>query len=404
MADTSERYPSLPGRHWWILRDKFKQSIPSRVTPGYLAAALDMQEKSAAANVLPALRSAGLIDAEGKPTQRAVRWRDDDMYPEVVEEIRNAIYPADLLEAVPHPSTNRGAVERWFATRTGHGLSAAKKMASFYELLFSSVPTVAGVETRKSAASSTRVGPSVAPRPLSRASVEMSFKLPGSSYSDVVKVIRGYMPFSAPVSLEEVAQATGGMHPTNISRNTGFLVSLGILEGGSKKVLTERGRRLATALDGEMPEEIQQSWRSVVAEHEFVHRIMSAVRIRGGMDHDTLEVHIAYSAGQSRSPSSLTGAATVVDVLRAADLLRESDGKLYAVSVHDVTRSTLSAGDRPAAASEYIDDEPIVTGPGVSIVVQLQIQCTTEELESIGPKLRGLLQELRAEQSAQHGA
>ena len=46
-------FPMLPGAHWWALREKFKQSIPGVVTDSYLAAALNMEAKSARANVLP---------------------------------------------------------------------------------------------------------------------------------------------------------------------------------------------------------------------------------------------------------------------------------------------------------------------------------------------------------------
>lgn len=78
-----------------------------------------------------------IIDQEGKPAERATRWRDDENYPEVCREIRSELYPQELLDAVPGPSVDRPAVERWFASRTGLGQTAVKRFAVVYELLTS---------------------------------------------------------------------------------------------------------------------------------------------------------------------------------------------------------------------------------------------------------------------------
>jgi hypothetical protein len=127
-----ESYPTIPAKQWWGLRNKFKQSIPPNVTSGYLAAALNMGEDSAKANILPALRTMKIIDQDGKPFERAKRWRDDEQYPSVCEEIRQEIYPSELVHALTPPSPDREAVERWIANKTGSGESAAGKMASLY--------------------------------------------------------------------------------------------------------------------------------------------------------------------------------------------------------------------------------------------------------------------------------
>ena len=122
----------LPVTHWWALRDKFKQSIPGVVTDSYLAAALDTKADSARKNILPYLKSMGLIDEDGKTLEIAKAWRDDDQYPKVCEQIRNSIYPEDLFSAVPNPTEDREAAERWFANHTGSGTSAVKRMTNFY--------------------------------------------------------------------------------------------------------------------------------------------------------------------------------------------------------------------------------------------------------------------------------
>jgi len=150
MAEESKKtYPSIPIKHWWALRDKFKQSIPASVTPGYIATTLGMQERSAKANIIPYLVMLGLIDQDGKPTERAVNWRDDEHYPEVCKQIRQELYPRELLDAIPGPSVDRDAVERWFANKLGVGEVAAKRMARVYELLSEAVPSKRVSKERK---------------------------------------------------------------------------------------------------------------------------------------------------------------------------------------------------------------------------------------------------------------
>jgi hypothetical protein len=77
----------------------------------------------------------GLIDEEGKTQELAKAWRDDGQYSEVCQKIRKELYPEDLIAAVPNPSEDRDAVERWFANRTGAGSAAVKRMAAIYAVI-----------------------------------------------------------------------------------------------------------------------------------------------------------------------------------------------------------------------------------------------------------------------------
>lgn len=130
----------MPTPHWWALRRKFRAAIPREVTNNYLAASLGMSEKSAAANIMPSLKSTGIIDKDNKPTDLAVRWRDDVQYPSVCGDIRNAVYPQELLDLAPDGSVGRQVIQTWFANHTGAGESGAAKMASFYLMLAEADP------------------------------------------------------------------------------------------------------------------------------------------------------------------------------------------------------------------------------------------------------------------------
>ena len=85
---------------------------------------------------------------------------------------------------------------------------------------------------------------------------DSSFKLPSSSLDEVFKVVQGYANVGKKASLADISKNTG-MHTTAISKNVGFLLSLGILEGGRDKATTEIGSKLGLALMHVVPEEVE---------------------------------------------------------------------------------------------------------------------------------------------------
>jgi len=221
------------------------------------------------------------------------------------------------------------------------------------------------------------------------------FKLPLSSYDELVKIIKAYGHVSEPSGLGEIKKLVG-LNISVISRNAGFLTATGILEAGARKMPTVVGQGLAHALEHEMPDEIRKHWRRVVEESEFLSKLLAAIRIRNGMDEQTFEAHIAYSAGQPKKPQFMTGARTVIDILRAAGLITEADGKLTV----DGRESELEMRDRqeterriplmpgkdttlPVQAGSLIS-----TSPNIQIQIQININCSAEAVESLGPKLK----------------
>ena len=140
MAEETKKYPNMPLKHWWTLREQFRRSIPGSANSTYLASVLNMQENSAETNILPTLRLTGLVDENDKPTDRAVKWRDDSSYKEVCKSIIKEVYPEELTDAAPDPSSDRETAKRWFATTTGLGQVAVNRMLAFYMLLLDADP------------------------------------------------------------------------------------------------------------------------------------------------------------------------------------------------------------------------------------------------------------------------
>lgn len=130
-------YPKIPRNNWFLLRDRFKQRTPERVSPSYVATALNMSEASASANIIPPLRTFGLIDDEGKPTDLAYDWRDDSKYAEVCKTIFESVYPQELRDIFHDPDNiDSVGISGWFARQTKSGEAAAKKSAAAYVMLF----------------------------------------------------------------------------------------------------------------------------------------------------------------------------------------------------------------------------------------------------------------------------
>jgi hypothetical protein len=107
-----------------------------------------MQEASARANVLPGLKTTRIIDNDGKPLDRAKKWRDDQQYANVCNAIRQDCYPKELLDAIPDPAKDRSGALRWFANHTGAGTGAVEKMVRFYALLSEADPAKGVVDAK----------------------------------------------------------------------------------------------------------------------------------------------------------------------------------------------------------------------------------------------------------------
>lgn len=136
MADEKKSFPKIPRNNWFLLRDKFKQRSPEKVSPSYVATALGMSEASASANIIPPLKTFGLIDDEGRPTDLAFDWRDDEKYSAVCKTIFEGVYPQELRDLFHDPSNiNVRGIESWFARQTKSGEAAARKSAAAYVML-----------------------------------------------------------------------------------------------------------------------------------------------------------------------------------------------------------------------------------------------------------------------------
>lgn len=189
MAEAAKiTYPVIPVKHWWSLRERFKKSIPAVVNENYIASVLGMSEKSAKSNIIPSLKYTGIIDEEGKPTNRAIRWRDDVHYSEVCEEIRKEVYPQELLDIALDPETDKDKAKRWFANSTGSGESAINRILAVYLLLIEADVNKSQGETpvlkRENQKSADRTANNATKRPATSQKAEMIKNTQDETQSD----------------------------------------------------------------------------------------------------------------------------------------------------------------------------------------------------------------------------
>lgn len=238
---------------------------------------------------------------------------------------------------------------------------------------------------------------------------EHGFPLPGSSYKELVKIIQGYgaVPDHAvPADVSKVI----GIHPTIVSRNNRFLVAVGIVQGGKKKSMTPLGSELAHALQYGLEDEIASKWRAILDATEFFQKVLAAVRIRKGMDESSLEAHVAYSAGQPKTPMVAAGASAVVDILKASRLLMEDAGNLVPGSVSLEPQETTQAPIPPP--EDVPPPEPDVLSPRslpaghrtVQLTIEVRVQCTPKDLDGLGRKLRRVLADFNEPEPERHDA
>jgi hypothetical protein len=226
---------------------------------------------------------------------------------------------------------------------------------------------------------------------------EREFRLPGSSYEELVNIIVAYGTRDEAARPGDVGKLDA-VHQSSVSRNNGFLTEIGVLQGESKKLITRQGRALALALARKDRGEIRRNWRAIIATNEFLQNVVAAVRLREGMLYPTVQAYVAHAAGQPRNKPVMTGAGAIVEILKTAGLLREEAGELVATFDEEIEPEDFALENESPLEVDEVPEPAVSTtvevGEDPPVRIHLHVQCTTDELEDLGPKLKALLREL----------
>lgn len=130
-GEAKKSYPYMSPAVFNSIRGRLRQSRPSNINHDWLASVLDISEK-AAKNLLPQLRTLGLITGDGTPTSIADDLRVDESYTAGCQEILELTYPTALREAFHSPDADLNSVANWFIRNARTG----ERMATFQARLY----------------------------------------------------------------------------------------------------------------------------------------------------------------------------------------------------------------------------------------------------------------------------
>jgi hypothetical protein len=131
--------------------------------------------------------------------------------------------------------------------------------------------------------------------------------------------------------------------------------------------------------------------------------VVSAVKLREGMLYPTVQAYIAHAAGQPRNKPVMNGAGAIVEILKAAGMLREEAGELVATfdeQPKDTPQENGQPAKTPAESPAVISatvDESVPTGMRPTVSIHVQVRCTADEIEDLAPRLKALVRELSTE-------
>lgn len=237
---------------------------------------------------------------------------------------------------------------------------------------------------------------------------EISFQLPTAGYETLVHIVRGYFSTGAdkgPVTVSSVAKSIAMKGP-NVSSNNKFLLSMEILERTSKGYkLTSDGLHLARVLE-HFPEdtsapEVQSAWEAIVEKNDFLQRVTTAVRVRGNMDIEAFARHIALTSGAPNKPQYMTGARTVITILKAASkMVEDEDGTLKIVDLKSASHIAQPPTPVEPQAVPSISQQAQLTTlePTMPLTVMVQITpaTTDDELAELARKVKYLIRLINA--------
>jgi len=224
---------------------------------------------------------------------------------------------------------------------------------------------------------------------------EKEIKLPRSSFEEIKKILIGYAHLGGKdIPIERVAKLLG-VNKSIVSGNNGFLMSVGLLEGGKTKSLTPVGTKLARAFQHHREEDAKKYLQEVIQNSEFLSSLVSTLRIKGGMTEDDFVQHVLYVADLNPTKSNKTGARTIIDLLKDSGFVKEQEGYLVVGSGEISTKQSEGIaeskeedlGELPGEALESKEVKEnskgkrhyrvvVSRGPSITINIQLQIPAT----------------------------
>ena len=151
------------------------------------------------------------------------------------------------------------------------------------------------------------------------------YKLPGSSYDEISKIIQAYAANSGEEISLSLLSELSGIESTVISRNHSFLVNTNIITRGLKKSATDIGLALGKAYVQNDNIRIRALWGQIVSSDYHFKKILSNLEKKDAWDREEI-INYLLSLANNTTTGARTGAIAVIEILKLTGIVEEKDG------------------------------------------------------------------------------
>ncbi len=157
------------------------------------------------------------------------------------------------------------------------------------------------------------------------------------------QIILGYLKIGADVESKSASDVSAitSVSEANISRNSKFLISIGVIDGArGHYTLTLLGTKYAQALDWGKLNDANRFLKQLLQDKPITQRTLAYVDIRKSVDKETLVAQIAIIAGLRRAVRYETGIRGFIDMLVTSGLLEEEKNGDLVISKQSKKQTT----------------------------------------------------------------
>ena len=129
--------------------------------------------------------------------------------------------------------------------------------------------------------------------------------------------------------------------------------------------------------------------------------MLSAVRIRNGMDRTNFINHIIFSSGQGATNKNKAGAGAIMEIFKQAGFISEDDGKIL------FKQATTKSDKKPITVDKINEDIPIetkkitivdkkqlISNDKIQIILNVNINASASDLDTLPKKIKSLIEEI----------
>lgn len=214
--------------------------------------------------------------------------------------------------------------------------------------------------------------------------------LPAVPFPKLKLILKAYSATKEDADRNTIARLSN-IDSSTISKSNNFLVELGIISRGKKKIATDFGRNLNRSIEFNRKSEAKMLWAQAIETSEVFSELLVFVRSRRNVTPEEFIDDILYQSNRSVTSSNKTGARCVYDVFLEAEILTENDGQVFisnnetAAPLGESEMETNTSGKSEELLEKInkpttnaLSREYIHSAPSIAINIQLHLPATDD--------------------------